>query len=194
MLRVALPAAVVLAISGASAQDVEYIRAVERAQQHRPATVTSSARIASREEPGTPMMLKGRVVDHTGAPAPDTIVFAYHTDRAGLYDKPAAGAHSWRLRGWSRTDSDGRFTFQTIRPWPYPQRDVPAHVHFTLFLPSGERYHAGEVKFEDDPLVPDRDRQSSERAGEFGEVRAVRRAGDVEQVEFALRVDPGQRF
>ncbi len=183
-----------LAFSVVCAQDIEYIAAVERAQQERPVTITSSARIAPPAESGMPMTLEGRVVDAGGGAASSTIVFAYHTDRHGLYDEPGAGAHSWRLKGWAKSDAEGRFRFQTIRPGPYPQRNVAAHVHFTLFTPSGERYHAGEVKFEDDPVLSQRERDESKRAGEFGEVRPVRRKADAEHVEFALRIDPGQRF
>jgi len=194
MLRVALAYSFAVAFSAASGQDVEYIRALERAQQHRPATITSSSRIAPPGERGTPMILKGRVVDRNGAPAPGTIVFAYHTDHSGLYDQPGAGAHSWRLKGWAKADGEGRFTFQTIRPGPYPQRDAPAHVHFTVFVPTGERYHGGEVKFDDDPLVPEHERDLSKRASDYGEVRTVRHDGGAEHVEFTLRVDPDQRL
>ena len=128
------------------AQDVEYQRAVERAQQSRPAQLSSTARIAPASEPGDPLVVRGQVLNVNGSPAANAIVFAYHTDRAGLYDKRENGPHSWRLRGWVRTDTEGRFTFETIRPGSYPNSNNPPHVHFTAFLPNGERYHAGELQ------------------------------------------------
>ena len=127
-------------------QDVEYERAVVRAQQNRPATLTSTARIAPTSEPGTPLVVRGQLLGLNGAPLPNAVVFAYHTDREGLYDRRENGPHSWRLRGWVKTDKDGRFTFETIRPGSYPNSNNPPHVHFTAFLPSGERYHAGELQ------------------------------------------------
>jgi len=130
----------------ASAQDVEYLRALERAQQQRPATFSSTARIAPTSEPGDPLIVRGRLLNADGSPAADAIVFAYHTDRAGLYDRRENGAHPWRLRGWVRTDSDGQFTFETIRPASYPNSNNPPHIHFTAYLPNGDRYHAGELK------------------------------------------------
>ena len=130
----------------ASAQDVQYIRAVERAQQQRPSTLGSTARIAPPAEPGNPLIVRGQLLNTDGAPARGTVVFAYQTDRDGLYDRPENGAHSWRLRGWAQTDNDGRFTFETIRPGSYPNSNNPPHVHFTAFLPNGERYHAGELQ------------------------------------------------
>ena len=192
--RLLVFAAVASSLQVAFAQDREYIAAVERAQQQRPAAVAVSARIAPAGEPGRQMILHGRIVKPDGTPAASTIVFAYHTDRDGLYDRREAGAHSWRLKGWARADDAGRFTFETVRPAPYPGRQIPAHVHFTAFAPSGERFHAGEIRFDDDPLVTQRDREESKRAGEFAEVRPVRREGDTEHVEFTLRIDAAQRF
>jgi protocatechuate 3,4-dioxygenase beta subunit len=175
-------------------QDLDYVRAIERAQQQRPASIGNSGRIAPAGETGTPMILRGRIVDSDGTPAAGTIVFAYHTDERGLYDRPEAGAHSWRLKGWAKADEQGRFTFETIRPGAYPDRQTPAHVHFTAFAPSGERFHAGEVRFANDPLVSQRDRDGSAKAGDFGEVRPVRLERGVEHVEFTLRIDPAQRL
>jgi protocatechuate 3,4-dioxygenase beta subunit len=128
------------------AQDVEYIRAMERAQSSRPATLSSTARSAPPDEPGDPLAIHGRLLTVDGSPAADAVVFAYHTDKGGLYDKRENGPHSWRLRGWVKTGADGSFTFTTIRPGSYPNSNNPPHVHFTAFLPNGERYHAGELQ------------------------------------------------
>jgi len=128
------------------AQDVEYQRALERAQQQRPANLSTTARIAPVSEPGDPFVVRGRLLNVDGSPAANAIVFAYHTDRGGLYDKRENGPHSWRLRGWARTDADGKFTFETIRPGAYPNADILPHVHFAAFLANGERYHAGELQ------------------------------------------------
>ena len=178
----------------AGAQDVEFIRALERAQQDRPANIASPARIAPAEEPGIPLVIHGRVfaADERTAVG-GAIVFAYHTDREGLYDRPGSAAHSWRLRGWARTDAEGRFEFQTIRPGAYPSRNIAAHVHFTIFN-GRERFHAGELQFEDDPILRDGDRARSRDRGAFGHIRPVRREGKVEHVDLSLKLDPAQRF
>lgn len=144
------------------AQDVEYVRAVERAQQQRPATLTSTGRIAPPSEPGSPLILRGQLLNLDGSPAANAVVFAYQTDRGGLYDAPAKGPHSWRLRGWVRTGADGRFTFETIRPGSYPNSNNPPHVHFTAFLANGERYHAGELQLS---MTPPDLKGNTEEAG-----------------------------
>jgi protocatechuate 3,4-dioxygenase beta subunit len=135
-----------LLVTSAAGQDTEYIRALERAQQQRPATLTSTGRIASTSEPGRPLIVPVQVVAVNGSPAANATVFAYHTDEKGLYDRPENGPHSWRLRGWTKTDGEGRVTFETIRPGSYPNSNNPPHIHFTVFLASGERYHAGELQ------------------------------------------------
>lgn len=179
----------------AAAQDTEFIRALETAQKHRPAQVGTTARIAPESEPGDPMVIHGRAFAEDGTtPIAGAIVFAYHTDRTGLYDERSAGPHSWRLKGWAKTDKDGRFEFRTIRPGAYPQNNQAAHVHFTLFTPDGARYHAGELQFDDDRLLPERERARSRDAGNFGSVRPVRREGPTQHVEIALRVNPAEKF
>jgi protocatechuate 3,4-dioxygenase beta subunit len=133
------------------AQDTEYIRAIERAQQQRPAALSSTARIAPTAEPGAPLRVRGQLHGVNGTPAANATVFAYQTDRGGLYDVRENGPHSWRLRGWVKTDADGRFTFETIRPGSYPGTNNPPHVHFTAFLADGSRYHAGELQLSMQP-------------------------------------------
>ena len=186
---------VTLIVTGCAlgAQDVDYIRAIERAQKERPVGLATTGRIAPVGEPGTALVLRGRVVTESGSPAAKAIVFAYQTDRTGVYDRREAGAHSWRLKGWASADKDGRFTFETIRPGSYPNSNNPAHVHFTVFLPSGERFHAGEVRFANDPLVPQHERDAGAR-DEFEEVRPVTQRGGSEHVEFGLKLRSKDRF
>jgi protocatechuate 3,4-dioxygenase beta subunit len=172
----------------APAQDVEYIRAWERAQQLRPRTLTSQARIAPAGEPGTPLTIAGRLFDRDGrSPMRGITIFAYHTDGQGHYDVPANGPHSWRLKGWALTDENGRFRFDTIRPAPYPGRNVAAHVHVSLEGPHLRRRSAG-LQFDDDPLVTREDRERSDKAGRFGDVLHVLKEGTGQRVDYQIRV------
>ena len=67
-----------------AAQDQDWVRDWVRAQQQRPAAIGSISRIAPANEPGTPLIVHGRIV-----PAKEgVIVFAYHTDRTGVYNRP----------------------------------------------------------------------------------------------------------
>jgi protocatechuate 3,4-dioxygenase beta subunit len=193
MMAGALVAAALLPRLG-EAQDVDFIRALERAQAERPRALSSVARIAPEGEPGTPLVIHGQLVDADGrSTLAGAIVFAYHTDRGGLYHRRGAPAHSWRLRGWAKTDARGRFEFRTMRPGSYPASTVPAHVHFTVFV-AAERFHAGELRFADDPLIRESERATSQRDGDFGPVRPVRSTAGVQHVDFRIRLDRGERF
>ena len=190
-MRTALVAFIVLAATSIStAQDREFVRAYERAQAGKPADVGSVSRIASASEPGSPLVIDGRL-NHTDGrtPAPGITVFAYQTDAAGVYDEPSKGPHSWRLKGWAVTDAEGRFQFRTIRPASYPNATVPQHVHLHIEGPNVPRRWTTELEFADDPKVSTRDREASRLAGRFGGVRPVTRRNGVDYVEINLRIE-----
>jgi protocatechuate 3,4-dioxygenase beta subunit len=188
-MRVGLLIAVVVALAPLSAQDLEYERALERAQALKPQRLASVARIAPEGEPGTPLVIRGRVYQPDGrTPAPGITVFAYHTDRTGVYDVRSNGPHSWRLKGWAITDAEGRFEFRTIRPGAYPGRAEPQHVHFSIEGPSVPRQSPTALEFEDDPKIGPREREESRRAGIFGGVRPVTRRDGIDHVEINLRI------
>ena len=144
-------AAFVLVVTSVHAQDAEYIRAMDRAQKERPAKLSSTGRIAPPTEPGTPLTVRGQVLDVDGSPAAGAVIFAYQTDRGGLYDRKGKGPHSWRLRGWVKADAEGRFTFETIRPGAYPNQNILPHLHFTAFLPNGDRYYTPDFNLSPAP-------------------------------------------
>jgi protocatechuate 3,4-dioxygenase beta subunit len=131
-------AAMLLGACGSGASlgqaDPYWMRSWNEAQSNRPATLSSRSRIAPSGEPGSPLLIRGQVFLPGGrAPAPDVVVHAYHRDVHGFDFGPGDRAlTTWRLQGWAKTDSEGRFEFQTIRPAPdHLGREGP-HVHFTL--------------------------------------------------------------
>ena len=80
---------VTFVITPLAAQDIEYLRALEKTQEARPATLTVAARIAPESEPGTPLVIHGHAFAEDGkTPLANAIIFAYHTGKDGLYDRP----------------------------------------------------------------------------------------------------------
>ncbi|MEP6595061.1 MAG: hypothetical protein ABJA71_03900 [Ginsengibacter sp.] len=63
-----------------------------------------------------------------------------------------------RLFAYLKTNGKGQFEFETIQPRGYPNSDLPAHIHISVW--KGEhlvRGVPGELLFDDDPrLTPER--------------------------------------
>ena len=110
------------------------------------------------EKGGMKMLLTGTVFKADGnTPAPNVILYIYHTDQEGIYPN-RQGAAGWEkrhgyLRGWIKTGNDGKFYFLTNRPAPYPGRAEPAHIHITVKEPGFKEYYLDSYHFTDDPLL-----------------------------------------
>lgn len=168
--------------------DQHYLNLYHSSQKARPTTLTSTARIAPADERGEPLRIAGTLIDTDGrTPARGAVIFAYHTDVTGEYDRPGGG---WRLKGWARTDADGRFTFDTIVPAPYPNRSTPAHVHVCVEPGDGTRRTLKDVLFEGDPLLGASDIRTSKSLGRFAYIRPVARRDGRATVDIAFRL-PG---
>lgn len=119
-----------------------------------PANPASTGRIAGPNEPGTPLVVSGTVVGPDGKPVAGVVVYAYHTDANGCYVPGCRfGESQPRLRGWTKTDAHGHFEFTTIKPAPYPHRNVPSHIHVTAWGAGFPRQWF-QVEFQGDPLLP----------------------------------------
>lgn len=185
-----IAALTLFAAACAQAQDPEWLRMYEAAQRQRPRTIASTARIAPANEPGTPLVIHGRIFQRDGkTPAPGITVFAYQTDRTGVY-----GEGVWRLRGWARSDAEGRFTFHTIRPGSYPSSRNPAHVHLTIEGPNLPRRWTSELHFADDPFVTEAAKRRSQALGAFGAVRPVTTRGGAQHIDYNIRISDEGRF
>ena len=85
-----------------------------------------------------------------------------------------------RLRGWAKTDEQGRYGFKTIRPGGYPDTDMPAHVHMHVIEVGRCTYYIDDIMFEDDPrLTAEKRRQLTAGRGGNGVVQPVRNSQGV---------------
>ncbi len=148
-----------------------------------PEQLTAHARIAPQGEPGEAMTVTGRVYGPDRKPRAGVIVYAYQTNVRGVYPPPArpqgrASDRHGRLRAWSLSGADGRYTFETIRPASYPSRDVPAHIHMHVVERGCASYYIDDVVFTDDPLLtPDQRRQHARGRGGKGVATPVQENG-----------------
>lgn len=68
------------------------------AQKLRPASLSSTSRIAKADEPGTPLTVSGTIFAKDGVtPQAGAVVFGYQTDQTGTYGP--RGSRTWRLTG-----------------------------------------------------------------------------------------------
>lgn len=82
---------------------------------------------------GEVIRLNGRLVDSDGDAIANAIVEIWQCDATGRYLHTADRRSEPRDAGFqgfgrARTDADGRFTFRTIKPVPYPGRTPHIHV------------------------------------------------------------------
>lgn len=104
------------------------------------------------------LKINGTVFKNDGkTPAKDVILYIYHTNREGIYqikgDENGWGKRHGFIRGWIRTNDDGKYEFYTFRPAAYPDRTEPEHIHLTVKELDKNEYYLDSYLFDDDPLL-----------------------------------------
>jgi protocatechuate 3,4-dioxygenase beta subunit len=115
-----------------------------------PADAPSRVVVAGADEPGERLVVAGQVLDG-GEPVAGVSVFVFQTDVEGRYSKELTGNEAElnpRLHGAMRTDADGAYEYETIRPGPYDGN--AAHVHYLVRAP-GYYPLLLDLWFDDDP-------------------------------------------
>src|SRR6188768_494926 len=107
---------------------------------------------------GRKLAINGVVYKTDGTPAPNVVIYVYHTDQAGVYPKKGdekgwAKRHGY-IRGWMKTNENGYYQIKTLRPAAYPERNAAEHIHITVKEPDKNEYSIDEFLFADDPLLP----------------------------------------
>src|SRR5262245_36951187 len=135
----------------------------------------SKIAIASKEEPGERLIVTGQLFGPDGkTPLAGGSVYVYHTDAKGLYTPETNDNRNPRLRGYMRTDAQGRYEYSTIKPAPYPNNQIPAHIHYVVNAPAyAERIF--EIVFEGDPNINERIRHDAAKEGSAFSIRTLTR-------------------
>lgn len=135
---------------------------------------SSVATFVPADEPGTRLIVSGRVFDHTGTRGvPGVTLYAYHTDAKGDYGAIIPGQS--RLKGTVVTDSEGRFEWRTIRPMPYPGGGNPAHIHIKATGGGYREQWVDELWFSDDPYLTAQQKKESTAKGMFNPIVTTKR-------------------
>ena len=124
-------------------------------------------RLAAPGEPGTPLVLTGRIVGPDCQPLAGAVLDVWHANAAGRYSLTREtgepdDASEFLLRGKLRTDGEGRYELETVLPGAYGEgRGMrPRHIHLTVTHPdaaplTSQIYFQGDPHLAGDPLVKD---------------------------------------
>jgi len=153
-----------------------------------PKNINSIDTSAGWKEAGQKLVVTGTVYHLDGkTPAPGVVIYYWQTDHNGYYSpNPTLDNRATRhghIRGWIKTDEAGKYAIYTVRPAPYPDRTVPAHIHTSIKEPDiATEYYIDEFVFDDDPLLTAAERKKLERRGGSGVLR-LREQSDIQIAE-----------
>lgn len=127
-------------------------------------------------EPGEPLIVRGTIFGADGkTPLPGARLYVYHTDAHGYYNANRSFGEPPRIRGWMKTNAQGEYEFRTIKPAPYPGRNIPAHIHPTADAPGYAARWIEEYWFEGDPHLKPEDVRKNSTLGLFSQILRLER-------------------
>jgi len=136
-----------------------------------PADVSWRTVLTEEKDKGEPMEISGSVYQTDGkTPAPNTLIYLYHTDFEGYYGRGSGIHRHGKYRGWMLTDKDGKYAFRTIKPAPYPENRFAAHIHMTVTTAKTREDWIDSILFEGDRLISSQERAQAGRRGGFNPI------------------------
>lgn len=127
--------------------------------------------LSTDSDKGEKMLISGTVYETDGkTPAPNVLIYLYHTDIEGYYGRGNGEHKHGRYRGWLLTDAQGRYELQTIKPAPYPENRFAAHIHTTLTTKTMREDSIDSILFEGDKLISARERETAGNKGGFNPI------------------------
>ncbi|SFH20146.1 dioxygenase family protein [Pedobacter insulae] len=124
-----------------------------------PQNITSIDTSSGWKEYGQQLMVTGKVLKLDGkTPAKNVILYYWQTDTKGYYsprkDVPEKASRHGHVRGWVKTNADGKYTIYTNRPTAYPDGSEPAHIHISIKEPNiATAYYIDDLVFDDDIIL-----------------------------------------
>lgn len=108
--------------------------------------------LAKNSEVGTRIVISGRVMDLDCNPIAEALIDVWHADDSGAYDNV-----DYNLRGTTKSNVQGFYEFETIKPGKYLNgtKYRPSHIHFKITAPGmptliTQLYFQGDVEIPGD--------------------------------------------
>ncbi|WP_235296003.1 dioxygenase family protein [Portibacter marinus] len=135
-----------------------------------PETIASVDTSIAWENGQEQLIIQGRILKTDGVtPVPDIVLYYYHTDNNGEY---SGETRHGNIRGWVKSDEQGRYAIYTAKPGKYPNRRTPMHIHPAIIEPEiGYPYYIDEWVFDNDPHLTSDVRKSMQNRGGSGVLR-----------------------
>lgn len=144
-----------------------------------PADVSWKTVISNETDKGEPIKISGTVFQSDGkTPAPNTLIYLYHTDFEGFYGRSSSVHRHGKYRGWMLTDSKGQYEFRTIKAAPYPENRFAAHIHMTLTTTKMKEDWVDSILFEGDRLISSAERSRAGTKGGFQPILSFEKSKD----------------
>ncbi len=113
----------------------------------------SKIALCTEDEPGEKMVIFGTVYEEDCAtPVPGAVLYLYQTDARGVYSDEKENDKRPKLRGYLKTDAEGRYEIRSIKPGHYPHIKSAAHIHVHV-EPPGRPEYGDSLWFAHDPVV-----------------------------------------
>jgi protocatechuate 3,4-dioxygenase, beta subunit len=153
-----------------------------------PENIKSIDTSAGWTQKGQKLLVTGTIYKLDGkTPATNVILYYYHTDINGVYASkqeldPRVVRHGY-IRGWVKSDANGKYSIYTVRPAPYPNTNFEAHIHPSIKEPNiAKEYYIDEFVFDDDKLLTGEKRNKLPNRGGSGILRVLI-SGDLQIAE-----------